>query len=172
MPATPPIPLASLTDPGRGSVAFGIIKGTRGWHALHARCEAPFGAWSFRDECLTADETVAWVQWLRGCVDLANAASKDARTRPWPAVPLLELSFLEPELSMQLIAAGGGWARLRVGVQWNAAPPSAHNGRYDFIEQGPLWLDLCVDAGQLASLADHIEAQQQTQGWPAGTPMD
>ncbi|MCC5785731.1 MAG: hypothetical protein JJU33_03410 [Phycisphaerales bacterium] len=112
------------------------------------------------------------MQWLRGCVDLAHSNPEDARVQPWPAAPLLEISFLEPELSMQLIAAGGGWARLRTGVQWNAAPSPAHDGRYDFIEQGPLYIDLCIEAGQIASLANHIETQQKTQGWPAGTPMD
>lgn len=155
-----PSEMAELTDPGRGSIAFGLVLGSPpDWFRVHARCEAPFGTWAFQDECLQADEVVALIGWLDGICDTAEQTTPDARLAEFPS-HLDELSFLEPELRFQLVAAGGGWVRLRIGVTWNTAPPTG--GKYDFIESGPLWMDLCVPVAQVRRLSRTLHEQMRS----------
>lgn len=150
-----------LSDPGRGSVTVALRPGNPGWYIARMECVAPFGSWTFSDECIEEWDPPIWADWMDDCAAQAERGEPDARTQSLKGKPLSMLKFLEPEIRFELLTAGGGWARVRIGFTWNAGPPTSG---YDFATHGPVWLDLCLPAEQLHNFAAGLRDQYKRLG--------
>lgn len=156
--STPEIQLFELDDPGRCSVGFGLDRAfTPTWYKLRVRADAGFGAWEHTAEIVMDWEVGPWVEWLRDAARHAKETSGDARLKAFPDEPLAEFALCEPDLDMDFVAWGGGWARMRIMLR-NEFDPTGRSREYPMVEYA-FRLDMYVPDQQLLGLADHLERQ-------------
>jgi hypothetical protein len=89
------------------------------WLVVEGRVSHPQGAWSFRDPCLLTYEASHLADWLE-----AVAAGREEQ----PGA-----GFIEPNLSFEVVAAGGERA-LRVSFAIEAHPPWSPRSQAAYIE--------------------------------------